>query len=286
MVVAVRAATAIAFLLVTARPLPAQQAGLEDDRAAYARWLATSPTSPLRAAAHQRIGDGLTLGESGTDIALPSLPAGRVSLRGAVAYLAQDGVTRPVPRAPGTLAVGPWRLQVSGMAGRAALTVFGAEALSRKPRWFPPAANVLDTVTLTGPRGARVVLLAPDGSDVEAVEAGQVTIRRLGTPVALTVRELPGATPDERELEIYFRDATNGYGSYPAGRYVTLVPVGGNRYVVDFNTARNPWCAYNTVFPCPPPWPGNAIAVRVAAGEMYEAGKAGSTTAGDGDTER
>jgi uncharacterized protein (DUF1684 family) len=149
------------------------------------------------------------------------------------------------------------------------VTVFGAVARGGAPSWFPPADDVVDTVTLTGPRGSRVVLLAPDGSDVEAVEAGRVVVRRFGSPVTLTVRELPGASPDERELEVYFRDATNGYGSYPAGRYVTLTPIGGDRYVVDFNTARNPWCAYNTVFPCPPPWAGNAIAVRVAAGEKY-----------------
>jgi uncharacterized protein (DUF1684 family) len=47
------------------------------------------------------------------------------------------------------------------------------------------------------------------------------------------------------------------------------VPLGGNRYLADFNSARNPWCAYNTVFPCPAPWPGNTIRAKVEAGEKY-----------------
>lgn len=252
------------------------QDGLARDRAAFESWLAESPTSPFRALAHQRIESGLTLGTANTDIALPGLPQGTAEVQGAVARLAHAGGTTLIPRTGSGVASGPYRLRVGGMPGRQVLTVFGGEGLSRHASWFPVAAGVVDTVTLSGPRGARVVLLAPDGSDVEAIEAGRVTVRRFGAPVSLLVRELPGASADERELEVYFRDATNGYGSYPAGRYVTLVPIGGGRYVVDFNTARNPWCAYNTVFPCPPPWPGNAIAVRVAAGEKYLAEKAES----------
>jgi uncharacterized protein (DUF1684 family) len=62
-----------------------------------------------------------------------------------------------------------------------------------------------------------VMLLAPEGSDVEADEAGTVTVNRFGTPVSLRVRRFPGASEDESELEIYFRDGTNGQGSYPAG---------------------------------------------------------------------
>jgi hypothetical protein len=254
-------------LLLVARMGLAQD--VEGDRARFASWLASSPTSPLRAVAHQRIGTGLSLGPSGTDVALPGLPEGRVRMRGAAAVLEHGGRTDILPRGAGALPFGPWRLRASGMASRSALTAFGPDAKGKLPTWYPVSPAAADTVTLTGPRGARVLLLAPDGSEVEAVDAGRVSVRRFGEPVSLLVREFPGATPDERDLEIYFRDATNGYGSYPAGRYLTLVPIGGDRYVADFNSARNPWCAYNGVFPCPPPWPGNAIGVRVAAGERY-----------------
>jgi uncharacterized protein (DUF1684 family) len=78
-----------------------------------------------------------------------------------------------------------------------------------------------------------------------------------------------GANDDEAELQVFFRDSTNGNGSYPAGRFLTLDPAGAGRYRVDLNRARNPFCAYNTVFPCPPPWPGNTLPVSINAGEKY-----------------
>ena len=87
--------------------------------------------------------------------------------------------------------------------------------------------------------------------------------------MSLRVRRFPGASDDEAELEIYFRDGTSGQGSYPAGRFVSLDPIGGGRYRLDFNRARNPFCAYSSVYPCPAPWPGNTIAGRIEAGERY-----------------
>jgi uncharacterized protein (DUF1684 family) len=114
----------------------------------------------------------------------------------------------------------------------------------------------------------RVRVLAEDGVEVDATEAGTVTIP-LGGGTTLRALRLPGAEPDESDIEIYFRDATNDHGTYPAGRFVTLVPAGGGRWRLDFNRARNPFCAYNTAYPCPAPWRGNTIAAPVPAGERY-----------------
>jgi uncharacterized protein (DUF1684 family) len=50
---------------------------------------------------------------------------------------------------------------------------------------------------------------------------------------------------------------------------VSLAPLGNGKFLLDFNRARNPFCAYSSVFPCPAPWPGNTIAARVEAGETY-----------------
>jgi uncharacterized protein (DUF1684 family) len=80
----------------------------------------------------------------------------------------------------------------------------------------------------------------------------------------------PGS--DESELMIYFRDGSNAAGTYPAGRFVELIPAGAGRYRLDFNRARNPYCAYNTAYPCPAPWRGNTIPVPVRAGEKYLGG--------------
>ena len=73
----------------------------------------------------------------------------------------------------------------------------------------------------------------------------------------------------ESELEIFFRDSTNGNGTYPAGRFVSLIPLGDGRYRLDFNRARNPFCAYSTAYACPLPWQGNVLPAPVRAGEQY-----------------
>jgi uncharacterized protein (DUF1684 family) len=129
----------------------------------------------------------------------------------------------------------------------------------------------------TGPlapaeRAGRVHVLGVDGIEVEAAEAGSVLVPVGGERVRLRVLRLPLAGGEESELEIYFRDGTNGHGSYPAGRFVALVPESDGRYRLDFNRARNPFCAYSSAYPCPAPWRGNTIAAPIAAGERYEGG--------------
>lgn len=83
---------------------------------------------------------------------------------------------------------------------------------------------------------------------------------------------IPTGTGEESELEIYFQDGTNGTSTYPAGRFVSLIPEGAGRYRLDFNRARNPFCAYSSAYPCPIPWRGNTISAPVEAGERYVGG--------------
>jgi uncharacterized protein (DUF1684 family) len=126
-----------------------------------------------------------------------------------------------------------------------------------------------------------VRVLAVDGIETEATEAGTVTVPVGGHSVRLRVRRIPTGMEDEADLEIYFRDGTNGQGTYPAGRFVTLIPLGDGRYRLDFNRARNPFCAYSSAFPCPAPWRGNTIDARIEAGEKYLGGGLTSPPAGE-----
>jgi uncharacterized protein (DUF1684 family) len=119
-------------------------------------------------------------------------------------------------------------------------------------------------------RPGTVRVLGVDGVEVEATEAGTVLVELEGTRTRLLVRRLPTSGGEESELEIFFRDGTNGKGTYPAGRFVALVPEGADRYRLDFNRARNPFCAYSSVYACPAPWRGNTIPAPVEAGERYE----------------
>ena len=70
---------------------------------------------------------------------------------------------------------------------------------------------------------------------------------------------------DDPHLFIPFRDATSGKETYGAGRYIDMKE--SEQYVIDFNTAYNPFCVYNENYSCPIPPKENWLAVEIKAGE-------------------
>lgn len=78
-------------------------------------------------------------------------------------------------------------------------------------------------------------------------------------------------TGEHRILFVPFRDSTSGITSYPAARYMEVFDTGDSLYVLDFNGAYNPWCAYNDRFSCTLPPQSNVLSVAITAGEkIYE----------------
>ncbi|MEP0545626.1 MAG: DUF1684 domain-containing protein [Rhodothermales bacterium] len=73
--------------------------------------------------------------------------------------------------------------------------------------------------------------------------------------------------PNERRLFLPFADATSGGATYSAGRYLDFDPAPDGRYVLDFNYAYSPYCAYNPSYSCPLPPPENRLPIAVRAGE-------------------
>ncbi|MBK7454767.1 MAG: DUF1684 domain-containing protein [Anaerolineales bacterium] len=80
----------------------------------------------------------------------------------------------------------------------------------------------------------------------------------------------------EAELTIYqnqhgyflpFVDSLAGSETYPAGRYLEPEPLVGGRFLVDFNIAYNPYCAYNEMWSCPITPAENRLEVAIRAGE-------------------
>ncbi|MEK7329322.1 MAG: DUF1684 domain-containing protein, partial [Candidatus Eisenbacteria bacterium] len=55
--------------------------------------------------------------------------------------------------------------------------------------------------------------------------------------------------------------------TYPVGRYLDPVALGDGRYLLDFNLAYNPACAYSEHYNCPIPPRKNRLSVAVRAGE-------------------
>ena len=64
-----------------------------------------------------------------------------------------------------------------------------------------------------------------------------------------------------------FVDATAPDETYGAGRYLDIEPIGDGKFLIDFNYAYNPYCAYNDKWSCPIPPKENRLKVRIEAGE-------------------
>lgn len=79
----------------------------------------------------------------------------------------------------------------------------------------------------------------------------------------LGLLEKPGF---EDYLFLPFLDNTNGEGSYTGGRYVETSIPDGNLIIIDFNTAYNPYCAYNEKYSCPIVPRENNLDIKIEAG--------------------
>lgn len=80
----------------------------------------------------------------------------------------------------------------------------------------------------------------------------------------------------EAELTIYasehgyflpFVDSLANKETYGAGRYLEPEPLGGGKFLVDFNLAYNPYCAYNDNYSCPLTPFENRLKVPIRVGE-------------------
>jgi uncharacterized protein (DUF1684 family) len=99
---------------------------------------------------------------------------------------------------------------------------------------------------------------------------GQLSFPLDGEVRTLQVYRMLDNPPEaEESFLVPFRDRTSGKETYPAGRYVNLDGPPGGPYVLDFNVAYNPSCAYGDVqrFACPVTPPENRLDVRIEAGE-------------------
>lgn len=208
----------------------------------------------------------------------------------------------PLPMS--ALDIADWRLKTFALYAevreRAAADPAAAHRLWRERRdtmFGSHPASALDSTKKAGFSGLAVAPYDPafrfrvalDGEgagermEVETGTEGVVPFLRLGTFDVPEVGRLAAW-----ELKSYgggiflpFRDATAGKpgGSYGAGRYLldtvkgafhgTDADGGTPTFILDFNFAYNPSCAYNEYWACPLPGPANRVPASVTAGEMY-----------------
>lgn len=107
-----------------------------------------------------------------------------------------------------------------------------------------------------------------DGQTRQATRAGSFVFEVGGHRQVLTAYRF-GAT-DGDSLFVPFLDTTSGVETYGAGRYLDVEAGSDGGYVLDFNLAYHPYCAYSPSFSCPLTPGENRLGVRIDAGERLE----------------
>jgi len=179
--------------------------------------------------------------------------------------------------APGQPAIPPDRVRVGKVefhlhesGSRLAVRVRDPESPIRTgfqgSRWFPEQAAARVVATLKAfeePRAVEVRNILGDNEPYSA--PGQLEFPWDGQKVRVVA-----FTSTKGRLQVIFRDATMGRETYGT-RYVYAEPTGDGRYVIDFNKAYNPPCAYNPYTTCPTPPSQNTLKVAIRAGEkLYD----------------
>ncbi|MCW5876536.1 MAG: DUF1684 domain-containing protein [Anaerolineales bacterium] len=82
-----------------------------------------------------------------------------------------------------------------------------------------------------------------------------------GQPAELTLFQAPYG------FFLLFADSLAGNETYGAGRYLEPEQLPDGKFLIDFNLAYNPYCAYNDAWNCPIPPAENRLSVPIRAGE-------------------
>jgi uncharacterized protein len=69
------------------------------------------------------------------------------------------------------------------------------------------------------------------------------------------------------ELFLPFKDETSGVETFSKGRYLHIESMPGEKVLIDFNRAYNPFCQYNEKYTCPFAPEENWLKIPIRAGE-------------------
>jgi len=118
---------------------------------------------------------------------------------------------------------------------------------------------VQDSITISGSK---------EGDIRPAQNYGWFEFEYLGQTHRLKIiRLLPRKPGAEAHLFLGFWDTTSGETTYSGGRYIDLEADSSGTYLVDFNYAYNPFCAYSDRYSCAIPPLENRLPFALEAGE-------------------
>lgn len=128
--------------------------------------------------------------------------------------------------------------------------------------YFPenPALR-LEVDLVIFPQQEKIEMQTSTGDVQTYTRYGRFTFTLDGVDAALTIYA------DGESYFLPFADSLAGTETYPAGRYLEPEPLEDGHFLVDFNLAYNPYCAYNERWSCPLTPSENRLKVPVRAGE-------------------
>lgn len=130
--------------------------------------------------------------------------------------------------------------------------------------WFEPKAEFkVPAKFVPTEKGATIPIANVRGEIAYEKVAGTLEFAVNGQKMTLD------ALDDEGNLFIIFRDGTSNSTTYPPGRFLFIEKPKDGQWVVDFNKAYNPPCAFSAFTTCPLPPPQNWLKSDMAAGEKY-----------------
>lgn len=135
--------------------------------------------------------------------------------------------------------------------------------------YFPPNPDLSFELELDKnipDAGKEVVIKTTGGDEQIYLKAGKVKFSVEGNNVEAIVFE----DPEQEQFQYYllFRDQTTGKETYENGRMLQI-PKKGDRLIIDFNYAYNPYSSYNDSWDCPITPKENYLPVAIKAGENF-----------------
>lgn len=262
---------------------------IEQDRADTERWLQSDSTSYLATVDRRDFGTRtqLTVGRaSDNDVRVDAPDFSphhlRVTVEGerfrvealdaGAHFTAEKKDVRSAVVAPSSVGVGRFVLRLSHQ-GYPAIIVFDPQSPRFKEykglKYFPPNLALRYELPLTpNAHPETIVVLSTRGNQRRALRVGWFDFTAAGSAVRLEALRLLEPGVGEDDLGIFFRDATAGKESYALGRYVDVKKLKDGRYLLDFNLAYNPACAFSDHYNCPIPPKANVLPIAIRAGEM------------------
>ena len=259
------------------------------DRTETEDWLRSSPTSYFATVLRRDFGDApsLMVGSApGSDVKLEDSAVKphhlRVTVMGdsfrvealdpGATFAVKESVQTTAILPPSAIQLGRYTLRLSHQRFPAVI-VFDPKSprfaeYKGIPYFAPDLAYRIVAPLTPNPKPDTTVILSTRGNRRRAVRVGWFDFELNGKRSRLEATRLLEPGVGEEDFSLFFTDSTTGKESYKVGRYLEAGPGPSGAYVLDFNKAYNPACAYSEHYNCPIPPRENHLQVAIRAGEM------------------